>query len=196
MDVELVEQARLGDRGAYEQLAAIAARRLYPVALHLLRERDAADDAVQQTLVVTWKELPRLRDASKFDAWSHRILVRFCLRELGRRHAGISPCLDDLARPDHEGAFERVALLDELDRGLKRISTVHRVVLVLVYVNGLSEAEAAEELGVPTGTVASRLHYARKQLRAALEADARLIPPVASVWAQRSTRAGATPRLT
>jgi RNA polymerase sigma-70 factor (ECF subfamily) len=69
----LVERAQQGDRDAYEQLARGALRRLFLVASRILRDSDAAEDAVQQTLVDIWRDLPSLRDPDRFDAWTYRL---------------------------------------------------------------------------------------------------------------------------
>ena len=65
----LVERAQQGDRDAYERLATEAARRLYLIAYRIVRDRDRADDAAQQTLVAIWRELPTLRDPERFESW-------------------------------------------------------------------------------------------------------------------------------
>jgi RNA polymerase sigma-70 factor (ECF subfamily) len=81
MSRALVEQAQQGDRDAYERLARSAAGRLYRVAYRILRDTDQADDAVQQTLVAIWQDLPSLRDPDRFDAWTYRMIVRQCRAE-------------------------------------------------------------------------------------------------------------------
>jgi RNA polymerase sigma-70 factor (ECF subfamily) len=178
LDPDIVERARNGDRDAYEHLATSAAHRLYPVAVRILRDRDLADDALQRTLVTIWRELPKLRDAKKFDAWSYRLLVRFCTGELGRRRR-ISGRVTDLNfEPSVADGVAGVADRDQLDRAFRRLSPAHRAVVVAVYYEGLQSAEVATRLGISPGTVASRLHYAMRTLRAAVEADSRSdLPP-------------------
>ena len=173
MDPTVVERARDGDYQAYEQLARATADRLYPVAWRILRDRDLADDAVQKTLVAIWRELPRLREPAAFDSWSYRIVVRFCTQELRSRHQYDKDVYElDVGTRPAEGTT-MVARRDELARGFQRLSPEHRAVVVLVYYEGLTMNEAAAVLNVAPGTVASRLHYAMRTLRAALEADAR-----------------------
>jgi DNA-directed RNA polymerase specialized sigma24 family protein len=75
VDRELVERARHGDRDAYEALARASANRLYATAYRIVHDRDLADDALQQTLVQMWRELPSLRDPDRFDAWTYRLAV-------------------------------------------------------------------------------------------------------------------------
>lgn len=176
MELGLVEAARRGDRDAYERLAREAAGRLYPIACRVLRDRDLADDALQRTLVAIWRELPKLREPGKFEAWSHRILLRFCQDELRRRNrlSGRVAELETIGvtNSSETGLAER----DELERAFGRLSAEHRSVLVLTYYEGLSGAQAAERLGISPGTVASRLHYALRAIRAVLEADSRVQP--------------------
>ena len=173
MDPTVVEKAREGDYQAYEQLCRETADRLYPVAWRILRDRDMADDAVQKTLVAIWRELPRLRDPAAFDSWSYRIVVRFCTQELRSHHPYDKDVYElDVGSRPAEGTT-MVARRDELARGFHRLSPEHRAVVVMVYYEGLTMNEAAAVLDIAPGTVASRLHYAMRTLRAALEADAR-----------------------
>jgi DNA-directed RNA polymerase specialized sigma24 family protein len=81
---DLVEKARGGDRAAFAALASAAVPRLFNVAVLMLRDRDLADDAVQETLVLAWRDLRGLRDLDGFDAWLHRVLVRCVYREADR----------------------------------------------------------------------------------------------------------------
>ena len=85
----LVERARTGDEEAFASLARAAGDRLLAIAYRILRDLGLAEDAVQQTLVLAWRELPSLRDVESFDAWLHRLLVNACYREArrGRRWA-------------------------------------------------------------------------------------------------------------
>ena len=78
VDRSLVERAQEGDRDAYEALALASARRLYLTAYRIVRDTDRADDAVQQTLVAMWRELPSLRDPDRFESWTYRLVLRFC----------------------------------------------------------------------------------------------------------------------
>jgi RNA polymerase sigma-70 factor, ECF subfamily len=170
---ELVERARDGDRAAFATLAAESIARLFNIAQLMLRDRDLADDAVQETLVLAWRDLKGLRDLDGFDAWLHRVLIRCVYREANRerRHsAGIAQVPEASAYPD---SATDVADRDTIDRGFRRLRPEHRAVLVLHHYLGFSEAEAAAALSVPTGTVKSRLSRATAALRSELEADAR-----------------------
>ena len=170
----LVEQARSGDEEAFASLARAAGDRLLAIAYRILRDLGLAEDAVQQTLVLAWRELPQLRDVERFDAWLHRLLVNACYREIrnGRRWASNVRVLpvDGPAAPDD---LLSVVARDQLDRGFRRLPPEQRAVFVFHHYLGLTLPEVADQLGVPVGTVKSRLHYATNTLRAALEADLR-----------------------
>jgi RNA polymerase sigma-70 factor (ECF subfamily) len=168
----LVERAQRGDRDAYEALAHASARRLYLTAYRIIRDADQAEDAAQQTLVAIWRELPSLRDPDRFEAWTYRLVVRACLAESRRnRRAGIRQIpIDDLvpARAD-----DIADLRDQLERALRALSLDHRTVVVLHHYAGLPLGEIADILGIPYGTVGSRLHHATRALRASISADER-----------------------
>ncbi len=174
MDRSLVEQARRGDRDAYEALAHGSARRLYLAAYRIVRDADQAEDAVQQTLVAMWRELPSLRDPDRFESWTYRLVVRFCLAESRRhRRAGIRQIPIDELLPSRADDFAESDLRDQLSRALHDLSLEHRTVVVLHHYAGLPLAEIAEILGIPYGTVGSRLHHATRALRASLAAGDR-----------------------
>ena len=174
MQVALVERARAGDEEAFASLARAAGDRLLAIAYRILRDLGLAEDAVQQTLVLAWRELPALRDVERFDAWLRRLLVNACYREArrGRRWATNLRVLP-LDQPTGSDDYAVVVARDQLERGFRRLPTEQRAVFVFHHYLGLTLLEVADELGVPLGTVKSRLHYATNTLRAALEADLR-----------------------
>jgi RNA polymerase sigma factor (sigma-70 family) len=168
---ELVARAQHGDHDAFDRLVLHVTDRLYAVAYRILRNGPAAEDATQQALVAIWRYLPRLRDPERFEAWAYRLLVHSCYAEHRRsRREAPSGSLTDGAADD---PFLTIQLRDQLERGFARLSTEQRAVLVLQHYLSLSHDEMADLLGIPVGTVRSRLHSARTAMRAALEADAR-----------------------
>ena len=176
VDHDLVQLAQRGDRDAFAVLVRTHGDRLFGVARRILRDIDLADDAVQQALVVAWRELPSLREADRFESWSTRILVRICfqLSRATRRAAVQLVPLDVAIEPMTADAADAVARRDLLERGFRRLPPEQRAILVLRHYVGLEPSEIAETLGIPAGTVRSRLHYAHREMRAAIEADARL----------------------
>ncbi len=174
MDTDLVVRAQQGDEEAFASLAVAMGNRLYAVAHRILRDVHLADDAAQQALLNVWRDLPTLRDPARFDAWSYRLLVRACYAEgRKRRHSAPNVRLLSADEPVAGEALGSVIDRDQLERGFRRLSVEHRAVVVLHHYLDMSLDEVAETLGVPVGTVRSRLHYAMRGLRAALEADAR-----------------------
>jgi len=171
---ELVELARRGDHDAFEALASVAFDGLYALAHRILRDVDRSDDAVQECLIRAWKELPRLRDPARFDAWLRRLLVNACYDESRRTHRrSVEIHVLPFERPGGRDAATDLADRDELERGFRRLSVEQRAVLVMTHYLGMSAAEIAGTLGIPVGTVQSRLLYAIRAMRAVLEADAR-----------------------
>ena len=173
MERELVELARQGDRVAFGELAITLGDRLHAVAHRILRDRDLAGDVTQQALLKIWQELPRLRDAERFAGWSYRVLVNTCRDEMRRRRrpsADLDLLENDAWIPD---ASISVADRDQLDRAFRTLSVDHRSVVILHYYLEYSLAEIASIVDIPVGTVRSRLHYARRVMRSAIEADRR-----------------------
>jgi RNA polymerase sigma-70 factor, ECF subfamily len=174
VDRELVERARSGDGDAYEALVRASADRLYATAYRIVRDGDLADEAVQQTLVQIWRELPSLRDPDRFEAWTYRLIVRFCRVDSRRaRRTGVREIRMDEGTLAGSDAFADADLRDQLDRALAKLSLDHRTVVVLHHYSGLPLGEIAEILGVPYGTVGSRLYHATRALRAAVNAGDR-----------------------
>lgn len=170
-----VTRAAAGDREAFALLVRGVADRLYAVAWRVVRDTDAAEDAVQVALIAAWDDLPTLRDPARFEAWAYRLTVRAAVREARRlRRPGSSVRLidpGDEGNPDPAGG---TADRDEVARGFAGLSPEHRAVLVLRYYVGLTVPQIAETLGIPVGTATSRLHYGLREMRASLEAGARL----------------------
>jgi len=174
VDRDLVIAAQRGDREAFAILARTHSDRLYAIAQRILRDAGLAEDALQQALVSCWKELPALREPDKFLAWVTRLLVHECYAESRRRtrmtaHIRILPT----ELPGAHDEAEAIARRDQLERGFRRLPEDQRAVLVLHHYLGLQPIEIAETLGISSGTVRSRLHYAHRAMRAILEADDR-----------------------
>ena len=174
MDADLIGRAQRGDEEAFASLAVAAGDRLHRVAYRILRDTSRAEDATQQALLAIWRDLPQLRDPQQFDAWSYRLLVRACVTEGGKANRWMPNLhLVPADEPHETDSTSSVHDRDQLERGFQRLSVDHRAVVVLHHYLDLPLDEVAEALGVPVGTVRSRLLYAMRGLRAALEADAR-----------------------
>ena len=162
-----------GDREAFGVLVVHTSDRMYAIATRILRDAELAEDALQSALLTAWRQLPTLRDPDRFEAWVRRLLVHACYAEARRRRAWAANVrvlpVDGPAAPD---MLVSVADRDALDRAFRRLTIEQRAVFVLHHHVGLQLVEIAETLGVPAGTARSRLHYATRALRAAVEADA------------------------
>jgi len=170
----LVDQAKRGDREAFDALVRMVGDKCMAIAFRILRDADRADDAVQGALVTAWRELRSLRDADRFEPWLHRILTNECYAEARRRRRWSSD-VRILPKPSQResGAISAVDDRDQLDRAFRRLTLEQRSVLVFHLYVDLPLTEVADRLGIPIGTAKSRLHHATNALRASLEADAR-----------------------
>ena len=170
---DLVERARRGDRDAFTSLVHATSDRMYALASRILRDGDLAEDALQGALITAWRQLPTLRDPDRFEAWVRRLLVHACYAEARRRRTWAANVrvlpVDGPAGPDE---LLSVVDRDQLDRVFRRLPVEQRAVFVLHHYLGLPLTEIADTLGIPHGTARSRLHYATRTLRAAIEADA------------------------
>lgn len=176
-DRELVEAARQGDREAFGALMRLHQRRVYRLALHLLRNAAEAEDITQETFVRAYGALDRFDGRSEPFTWIYRIAVNLSLNAIrARKTSQHSTPPDDprvesllveqrpsLANP--HGATEDKELAAILFRGIDGLSEVLRTTLVLVAVDGLSHTDASKILGCSEGTVAWRVHEARRRLR-------------------------------
>ena len=173
----LVERAARGDHDAFERLATTAAIRLDAAARLILRDPELARDAVQNTLVRAWRDLPGLRDPDRFDAWLHRLLINAALDEARRRRRRhIEIVLEDHDEPSPGDPSRELADRDLVERALIRLDPEHRALVVLHYYLGYPLPEAATSLGLSLPAAKSRLHRAMLGLRRSMTADGRVVP--------------------
>jgi RNA polymerase sigma-70 factor (ECF subfamily) len=181
MRTPLVERARRGDDVAFGELVDADGDRCFAIAYRILRDVEAAQDAVQQAFLLAWRDLPKLRDVERYDVWLHRLLVNACYDESRRyrRWSGRIRALpvDGPAGPDPMVTVDDRDLIEHV---FAKLTPEHRAVFVLHHYAGLPLAAIAEIVGVPVGTVKSRLHHATRSLRAAIAIDTVLEP--AEIW--------------
>ena len=180
MGRDLVERARKGDHDAFAELAGAAISRLDATAWLMLRDKDLAMDAVQNALLRAWRDLPTLRDPDRFDPWLRRLVVRACFDELRRlRRRPIEVVITDTTDlPFIADSASALADRDQLERGFRRLDPDERAVLVLHHYLDLPLPEVAATLRIPLGTAKSRLYRGLREMRAALDADARPGPHI------------------
>ena len=172
-DAALVEAARRGDMRAFERLYRLHSGRVLGLCLRMTRQRELAEDCVQQTFVRAWKNLAAFEGRSAFGTWLHRIAVNEVLtyrRNRGTRSEGSSLPVDE----DGEYPFENVADVSvatdsgevmDMEKALAGLPEGARHVVVLQAVYGHSHEEVAEMLGIAVGTCKAQLHRGRKLLR-------------------------------
>jgi RNA polymerase sigma-70 factor (ECF subfamily) len=182
-DDVLVRRARTGDAAAFGVLVDTRIDRCYRLAWSILSNDADAADATQDALVAAWRQLPRLRDAAAFDGWLNRIVANAAL--MARRHrlrlreVAVAPIHPrDIPHepeppPDLRArtALDDVVDNDAIARGFERMRPQDRMILVLHHVEERPVAEIAKSLGIPVGTVKSRLYAARGALEKAMEAE-------------------------
>ena len=170
----LVERAQSGDHEAFSVLVRTSYPRLYGIATLVLRDRDRAQDAVQDALVLAWRHIRALRDADAWDAWLYRLTLRAChraarntrRRDLVELHVELD--LDRAGEGDFAGS---VSDRDHMAQALARLPYDQRVVLVLHFHLDLPLTEAAAILDIPVGTAKSRLNRGLTAMRTAFGAD-------------------------
>lgn len=166
----LVAAARSGDRAAFGALVEPDLPLALGAARILTRSDADAADAVQEALLAAWRGLDGLRDPDAFPAWFRRLVVRSAVRVSGRNGRVVEL---DLATPAPAGELDRALEHRTLARAFGRLEPKDRVLLTLHHFWGLPIAETAGHLGIPEGTVKSRVHHAMARLRAAYDAEER-----------------------
>ena len=167
---DLIRRCRSGSTSAFEPLVLKHQDQGLRVATALLGDSDEAMDAVQDAFVKAYRTLDRLKEGSSFGPWFRSILRNGCLDRLRsprRRKAVLSE--EELVEPaDASAEVEREELSANIRRALDALSPEHREILVLKEIEELSYAEMAQAIGIPEGTVASRVYHARLALKKVL----------------------------
>ena len=171
MQRDLVERAKTGDLDAFAQLAKASAPRLKGVANLILRDVDRAEDALQDALLLAWRDVRALRDPDAWDAWLRRLTVRACYKAAGKERRRSKVELH--VAPDPEMAKTHDSAADVAEREwvlseLGRLDIDRRAVLVLHYYLDLPLSEVADILDIPFGTASSRLNRGLEALRASM----------------------------
>jgi RNA polymerase sigma-70 factor, ECF subfamily len=175
-DRELVDRAREGDAPAFGQLVRRHQERIQRLAMHLLRDRAEAEDVMQETFIRAYRALSRFDGRSEPYTWFYRIAINLSLNTLRARKSRRTTTEPDEARldallsekqtmSDAPDDAVRNQLYAALSQGIDELSDTLRTTLVLVCIDGRSHEEAATVLGAPEGTIAWRVHEARRKLK-------------------------------
>ncbi len=167
----VIVAARRGERQAFGAIIRHYEHRVRVTAYQILRDRDLTDDVVQDVFVAAYRALPRFRGDAALGTWLHRITYTTCaqhLRRAARRPQLVSDeCLPPRLVPT-SNPFSEMADRDTIQGALAQLTAEQRFLVLLVDRDGYDYRSAARLLGVPRGTVASRLSGARARLRAGL----------------------------
>jgi len=172
----LVERAREGDHDAFAELVHASVARLDTAARLILRDGELARDAVQEGLFRAWRGLRSLRDPDRFDAWVYRLTVNSCL-DLARRRRRRPMEVEiveilEMSGPTMPDPADEIANRALVDGVMRRLDEQGRSIIVLHYYLGLPISEVATALGIPVGTVKSRLNRALREMRSEAQAIA------------------------
>lgn len=174
-DRALVAAHVAGDPEAFGELVRRHRDRLWAVALRTTGDPEEAADALQDAFISAYRNAASYRGEAAVTTWLHRVVVNACLDRMRRRKARPTVHIPDddpdsgaRAVPDPRDDMDRLELRMEIDKALRALPVDQRSAIVLVDVEGLSVAEAAEVLGVPEGTVKSRCSRGRAKLAVAL----------------------------
>lgn len=170
-DAALIERYLRGDVGAFNDLMRAHEDRVFAICLRMLREREAALDATQETFITVFRKVDRFSGHSAFSTWLYRVAVNTCYDQARRRGRQTTEPLPDEGGPPDEGtaaALEAAELRPDLESALAALPAEFRSAVVLCDAQGLALQTAAEILGVPVGTVKSRVFRGRRLLAEAL----------------------------
>jgi RNA polymerase sigma-70 factor (ECF subfamily) len=170
-DIELIDRYLTGDVDAFNELVAAHEDRVFAICLRILRNREAALDATQDTFLTVFRKADRYKAQAAFSTWLYRVTVNTCydhLRREKRKKADRLPETYDPPDPQAADAFDSVEVRPDIESALSQLSPEFRSAVVLVDLQGMSLEQASDTLEVPTGTIKSRLFRARKQLAQSL----------------------------
>lgn len=166
-DVDLIGRYLRGDLGAFDELMRAHQDRVFGICLRMLRDREAALDVTQETFLTVFRKADRYREEAAFSTWLYRVTVNTCydhLRRTKRRQADALPEGLDPADPRAGDPLIAAELRPDVENALEQIPQDFRSAIILVDLQGLSIDQAADVLGVPSGTIKSRVHRGRRLL--------------------------------
>jgi len=167
IDIDLVERYVGGDLEAFDKLVSRHQSRVFGICLRMLKDRHDAFDATQDTFVTLFRKADRYRAEAAFTTWLYRVTTNVCYDHLRRQQRNRSDSMPDHldpADPQAEDFYASADLRPSIEEALVALQPEFRAAVILVDLEGLALETAAETLGVPVGTVKSRVFRGRKLL--------------------------------
>lgn len=171
VDAQLLGRVADGDHEAFTAVMTAHEDRVFAVCLRILGNREVALDATQETFLTVFRKASQFKGEAAAGTWIYRIAVNTCydlLRKAKRRRAGPLPETYDPADPGAEAMVESAALRPEIERALAELPPEFRSAIVLADIEGMALPDVAEAIGVPVGTVKSRVFRGRRLLARSL----------------------------
>jgi RNA polymerase sigma-70 factor (ECF subfamily) len=186
IDLDLVRRCQAGEDAAFEELVVRYQRKVFTIALGMVRSPDDAMDIAQEAFIKVHRYIGNFQGSSSFYTWLYRIIVNLCIDYLRRRNRFVSTELDErtMDKAEFEGqgvllstnlgsnpgkSIGRKELAEQIQGAVDRLPSYHRAVILMREVEGMSYSEMAKAMKVSKGTIMSRLHHARHKLQRALE---------------------------
>lgn len=166
-DRDLMARAANGDRGAFTELMDRHEDMVFAVAMRMMRDRELAFDATQETFLTLFRKADRYSGESAVSTWLYRVATNTCLdmlRKLKRRRADALPEHHDEPDPSAAEPFDAVEVRPDIEAALAALPEEFRAAVILSDIHGLGIAEIGDILGVPPGTVKSRIFRGRRLL--------------------------------
>jgi RNA polymerase sigma-70 factor, ECF subfamily len=170
-DVVLIQRYLSGDVLAFDELMRAHEDRVFGLCMRMMRDRDAALDATQDTFLTVFRKADRYKAEAAFSTWLYRVALNTCYDHLRRMQRRRTEPLPENHDPQDIGTASDLASIElkpDVEAALMQLSPEFRAAIVLVDMQGLSLDQAADTLEVPIGTIKSRLFRARKQLASLL----------------------------
>jgi RNA polymerase sigma-70 factor (ECF subfamily) len=185
-DLELVRRCQRGDETAFGQLVSRYQRKVYTIALGMVKSPDDAMDIAQEAFIKVHRYLGNFQGSSSFYTWLYRIIVNLCIDHMRRSGKFVSAEFDERTHDREQDETEvcvlssdlgnnpsrtigRKELAEQIQKAIDELPSYHKAVIVMREIEGKSYAQMAKEMKVSKGTIMSRLHHARHKLQRSLK---------------------------
>lgn len=161
----LIRLSQEGNEEAFTELMQGTRRKIYAICKQIIGDQELAEDCTQETYIKAFKNIQSFRKESRFSSWLYRIAVNVCINAIRKQkslHESASPVFEKAIKYE---PIEDMVIHQALEEGMQALSSKHRKVFEMYELEGLTHNEIAKRLKIPSATVRSRLHYARKKMK-------------------------------